>query len=100
MAIFLDFLTAQSLAVQPAKAACIEYPREAGKDEQYPWLCSAKAALVADSTVGVRSGPSREAFMALVHMASVQVRGGGVAGRVMAAVPDTPAVYAVACIRV
>lgn len=41
--------------LQPAKVVCIEYPREAGKDEQYPWVCLWKAAWVADNVLGVRA---------------------------------------------
>jgi len=39
---------------QPVKVACIEYPREAGKDEQYPWVCLWKAVWVADNILGAR----------------------------------------------
>lgn len=40
---------------QPAKVAAIEYPREPGKDEAYAWLCTAKAAWVADALLGARA---------------------------------------------
>ena len=43
------------LGLQPAKVACIEYPRDAGKDEQYPWVCLWKAVSVADSILGARA---------------------------------------------
>jgi len=46
---------AAAAAWQPAKLMCIEYPREAGKDEQYPWVCLFKAVWVADSILGMRS---------------------------------------------
>ena len=86
MPIFLDFLMAHSLALQPAKAApVIEYSREAGKDEQYPWLCLWKAALVADAVLGARSAACREQFMTLMQLASVQVGGPLPAGGVAAA---------------
>ena len=55
VSIFLDFLNAQSLCLQPLKIACIEYPREPAKDEQYAWVCLYKAVYVADSILGVRS---------------------------------------------
>lgn len=41
--------------LQPSKVACIEYPRDAGKDEQYPWVCLWKAVAVADSILGARA---------------------------------------------
>lgn len=41
--------------LQPAKVACIEYPREPGKDEQYAWVCLFKAVWVADAMLGVRA---------------------------------------------
>lgn len=44
-----------ALYLQPAKVACIEYAREAGKDEQYPWVCLWKAVWVADSVLGPRA---------------------------------------------
>jgi hypothetical protein len=37
------------------RVACIEYPREAGKDEQYPWVCMWKAVWVADTMLGLRA---------------------------------------------
>lgn len=41
--------------LQPAKVACIEYSRDAGKDEQYPWVCLWKAVSVSDSILGARA---------------------------------------------
>ncbi|KAG2434787.1 hypothetical protein HXX76_007672 [Chlamydomonas incerta] len=61
-ATFIEFITANSLALQPGKVLCIEYPREAGRDEAYPWLCGAKAAAIADGVLGPRSAAVREAF--------------------------------------
>ena len=40
---------------QPAKLVCLEYAREAGKDETYPWVCLFKAVWVSDSILGVRA---------------------------------------------
>ncbi|GIM03682.1 hypothetical protein Vretimale_8354, partial [Volvox reticuliferus] len=61
-ATFFDFLSANSLALQPSKVLCIEYPREASRDEQYPWLCSHKAAAIADVVMGPRSQALRDRF--------------------------------------
>jgi hypothetical protein len=41
--------------LQPAKVACVEYPREPGKDEQYAWVCLYKAVAVADALLGARA---------------------------------------------
>jgi hypothetical protein len=41
--------------LQPAKLACIEYPREPSKDEAYAWVCLYKAVWVADSVLGMRA---------------------------------------------
>eukprot|EP00878_Enallax_costatus_P005108 GHUV01005370.1.p1 GENE.GHUV01005370.1~~GHUV01005370.1.p1 ORF type:complete len:604 (+),score=218.67 GHUV01005370.1:107-1918(+) len=71
VSIFLDFLNAQNMCMQPAKMACIEYPREASKDEQYPWVCLYKAVWVADSILGMRSQAARDRFNEFLHMASV-----------------------------
>lgn len=49
---FLDYLVAQSLCMQPAYIACIEYPRDPAKDELYPWLDLYKAIWVADTVIG------------------------------------------------
>lgn len=54
VSIFIDFLTAQSLCMQPLKIVAIEYPREPAKDEQYAWVCLYKAVHVADSILGSR----------------------------------------------
>lgn len=55
VSIFVDFLVAQNMCLAPAKVACIEYPREPGKDDPYPWLCIWKAVWVADSLLGPRA---------------------------------------------
>jgi hypothetical protein len=41
--------------LQPAKLACIEYPREPSKDEAYAWVCLYKAVWVADAVMGMRA---------------------------------------------
>jgi hypothetical protein len=43
------------LLLQPAKLACIEYPREPSKDESYAWVCLYKAVWVADAVLGMRA---------------------------------------------
>ncbi|WIA13678.1 hypothetical protein OEZ85_007238 [Tetradesmus obliquus] len=71
VSIFLDFLNAQALCMQPAKLACIEYPREPSKDEAYAWVCLYKAVWVADAVLGMRAQAARNRFNEFLHMASV-----------------------------
>ncbi|WIA33826.1 hypothetical protein OEZ86_006935 [Tetradesmus obliquus] len=71
VSIFLDFLNAQALCLQPAKLACIEYPREPSKDEAYAWVCLYKAVWVADAVLGMRAQAARNRFNEFLHMASV-----------------------------
>jgi hypothetical protein len=48
-------LNAVCVLLQPAKLACIEYPREPSKDEAYAWVCLYKAVWVADAVLGMRA---------------------------------------------
>lgn len=54
---FLDvtLLRVVCVLLQPAKLACIEYPREPSKDEAYAWVCLYKAVWVADAVLGMRA---------------------------------------------
>lgn len=63
MSIFLDFLSAQAMCLQPMKVVCIEYVREANKDEQYPWVDLNKAVYISDMILGLRSSAARESFV-------------------------------------
>lgn len=58
--------------LQPSKVACIEYPRDAGKDEQYPWVCLWKAVWVADNTLGARAKVSAVPQAAVLPISSDQ----------------------------
>lgn len=51
------------VVLQPSKVACIEYPRDAGKDEQYPWVCLWKAVSVADNILGARAQVRRHSAL-------------------------------------
>lgn len=66
--VLLAYVAAASLCVQPAGIACLEFPREAGRGGQYPWLDYIKAAWVADQVLGQRSGETRQRFLSMVRM--------------------------------
>ena len=66
--VLLAHVAAASLCVQPATIACLEFPREAGRALQYPWLDYGKAAWVADQVLGQRSGETRQRFLSMVRL--------------------------------
>ncbi|KIY97727.1 hypothetical protein MNEG_10236 [Monoraphidium neglectum] len=68
--IFIDFINAQAQCAQPSKVACIEYPLQPGKDEQYVVIDLFKAVAVADSALGIRSQVARERFNELLQAAA------------------------------
>ncbi|KAJ9505696.1 hypothetical protein QJQ45_024225 [Haematococcus lacustris] len=72
-ATFCDFLTAQRMLLEPSKVVCIEYAREASKDEAYAWLDLYKCISVADSLMGPRSPDTRSGFLCQLQQAAVQV---------------------------
>lgn len=49
-------------ARQPAKVVCVEYPKDAGKEDAYAWVCLVKAAHVADLLLGARPQVSSAHF--------------------------------------
>jgi hypothetical protein len=53
--------------LQPAKLACIEYPREPSKDEAYAWVCLYKAVWVADAVLGMRAQVGCNTVRTLFH---------------------------------
>lgn len=52
----------------------MEYPREAGREGQYPWLCHHKAVAIADAVLGPRAPAVRQKFNEALMAASVPVR--------------------------
>lgn len=55
----------------------MEYPREAGREGQYPWVCHHKAVAIADAVIGPRAPAVRQKFNEALMAASVPVSEGG-----------------------
>ena len=66
--VLLAYVAAATMCVQLAGIACLEFPREAGRGLQYPWLDYGKAAWVADQVLGQRSGETRQRFLSMVSL--------------------------------
>jgi hypothetical protein len=76
---FLDFLTALSAAVMPARIPAIEWPtKDVDKvgptgEPQYAYLDTCKAISIADAILGQRVVEARKKFNEFIKNASVQV---------------------------
>ena len=70
----IAYLRARALVTQPAPVTYVHYPnREGSKGDGLPWVCLAKAAWVAEKTLGRRQSAVAERFVEFLQDVSVQV---------------------------